>query len=279
MIGAELAKQCRRARGWVTLGVMAAVPALLTAVIGRTRPGIAERVGDWGSVVTATSGFTMPLIALGAMQLFLIPLAVSVFAGEAVAGEAAWGSLRYVLANPVSRSRVLLAKAAIAGGFSAAAVATATVSSLVTGVVAFGWRPLSVLDLEHTTAFSYSVATFDAAGALGRVALSAAMILGAMASTFAFALLLSTLTASPFSAVAGGVGLGLVSRALDNVPGLAALGPWLPMTDAGATLWTGLFSDPAALDGLARLALVQALYAALFLGAAWLRFTRADVLT
>ena len=41
-----------------------------------------------------------------------------------------------------------------------------------------------------------------------------------MASTFAFALLLSTLTDSPFSAVAGGVGLGLVSRALDNVPGL-----------------------------------------------------------
>ena len=104
------------------------------------------------------------------------------------------------------------------------------------------------------------------------------MVAAGLASTFAFALLLSTLTASPFGAVAGGVGLGLVSRALDNVAGLHALGPWLPLTDGGSTLWTGLFFSPVQLDGLLQQAVVQAAYTAVFLAAAWLRFTRSDVL-
>jgi ABC-2 type transport system permease protein len=220
----------------------------------------------------------MPLIALSAMQLFLLPLAVAVFAGEAVAGEAAWGSLRYVLARPVSRTRVLAAKVAVAAGFSLAAVAVACASAVISGVLAFGWRPLTVLDLQRSTAFSFAAATFDPVQALGRVGLGAGIVAAGLASTFAFALLVSTLTASPFGAVAAGVGFGLVSRALDNVAGLQALGPWLPVTDAGSALWVGLFAAPARLDGLGALAVVQAAYTAAFLAAAWLRFTRADVL-
>lgn len=277
MIAMEVVKQASRPRPWVTLGVMSAVPVVLVAVIGLTRPSIAERVGDWGSVVTDTSGFTVPLIALSAMQLFLLPLAVAVFAGESVAGEASWGSLRYLLARPVPRARVLAAKASVAAAFSAAAVVAATASSLVAGVVAFGWQPLTVLDLQHTTPFDVAAATFAPPVATGLVALAAAIVLAGLASTFAFALLLSTLTDSPFSAAAGGLGLGLVSRALDNVPGLHALGPWLPMTDGGSSLWTGLFFQPVDLAGLGHLAAVQAAYTVVFLAAAWGWFTRADV--
>ncbi|HEY4027851.1 MAG TPA: ABC transporter permease, partial [Candidatus Dormibacteraeota bacterium] len=160
MIAVELVKQTRRARPWVTLGVMAAVPVVLAAVIGLTRPSIPERVGDWGSVVTDSSGLTVPLIALSAMQLFLLPLGVAVFAGESVAGDASWGSLRYLLARPVSRSRVLASKASVAAAFSAGAVVAAAASSVAAGVVAFGWRPLTVLDLQHTTPFDVAAATF-----------------------------------------------------------------------------------------------------------------------
>jgi len=279
VIAVELARQGRRAKGWVTLGLVAAVSVLLAVVIGATRAAVPERVGDWGSVVTDSSGLTLPLIALSAMQLFLLPLAVAIFAGDAVAAEAAWGSLRYVLARPVSRSRVLAARVAVAAAFSLAAVVVAAAASLVAGVLAFGWRPLTVLDLQHTSAFAVAAATFEPADALGRLALAAALVAGTMGSTFAFALLLSTLTSRPFSAMAGGVGLGLVSRALDNVPGLHLLGPWLPVTDAGSTLWTGLFLDPVQVDGLAHVVLVQAACTTLLLAAAWLRFLRADVLS
>jgi ABC-2 type transport system permease protein len=130
VIGIELFKQLRRRSVWLTLGVLAATPALLTAVIGLTRPTLAERFGNWGSVVTDTSGLTMPLIALNAMLLFLIPLAVAIFAGESVAAEAGWGGLRYLLIRPVSRTRVLAAKAAGAAGFAATGVAVACASAL-----------------------------------------------------------------------------------------------------------------------------------------------------
>jgi ABC-2 type transport system permease protein len=279
VIAIELTKQVRRPRGLVTLAVMAALASLLTLVIGVSRATIAERIGDWGSVVSDTSGLTMPLIALSAMLLFLLPLVVAIFAGESVAGEAAWGSLRYVLAHPVARWRVLGAKAVLAAAFSVAAVVIVVLVSLVTGVVAFGWHPLTVVDLQHTSPFVVASATFSPLTALARVALATGFVLWTLTSTFAFALLLSTLTTRPFSAVAGGVGLSLFSRALDNVPGLHALSSWLPVTDSGTTLWTGFFTRPMQTAGIAHALEVQAGYTALFLAAALWRFARADVLS
>jgi ABC-2 type transport system permease protein len=278
VIGIELSKQLRRARGWTTLGVMAFIAVVLTTVIGTTRASTPERIGNWGSVVTNSSGFTLPLISLNAMLLFLLPLGVAIFAGEPVAAEASWGSLRYLLARPVARWRVLGAKAAVAAGFSAAAILVALTTSLITGIIAFGWHPLTVVDLQHTTPFHVVAATFSSLNALGRIALTTLLIFATLSSTFAVGLLLSTMTDSPFVAVAGAIGFGFASRALDNIPGLHALGSWLPMTDQDTTFWTGFFDQPLQLSGLGHLLAVQALYTGAFLVAAWLWFTRADVL-
>jgi ABC-2 type transport system permease protein len=279
VIALEFAKQRRRLRGRATFAVIAVIAAGLTLVIGLTRAALAERIGDWGSVVTNTTGLTLPLITLSAMLLFLFPLAVAIFAGEPVAGEASWGSLRYLLARPVARWRVLGAKALVAAGYCVAAVLIAVVVSGVTGVIAFGWRPLTVLDLQHTTPFIVASATLKPLSATGQLALATGYALCTLSSTFAFALLCSTLTTRPFSAVAGGVGLSLFSRALDNIPGLHALSPWLPVTDNGTTLWTGFFTHPVQTAGMAHVLEVQAAYTAVFLGAALLRFSRADVLS
>lgn len=279
MIAAELRKQALRPRAWVTLAAMAAIPAVLTLVVGATRPALAERVGDYGSVVTSTSGLTLPLIALSAMLLFMLPLAVAIFAGECVAGEAAWGSLRYLLARPVARWRVLGAKTAVAGLFATAAVLVVVVVALASGALAFGLHPLTVLDLQHTTPFVVASAKLAPLAAVGRIGLATAYVLAMLASTFAFALLLSTLTVRPFSAVAGAVGLGLVSRALDNVPGLHALSPWLPMTDQSSNLWTGFFTRPMQTGGVPHALLVQAIYTAVFAAGALVWFARKDVLS
>jgi len=279
VIAVELTKQLRRARGWVTLSTMAAIAIVLCVVIGVTQPTTAERIGDWGSVTTDTSGLTLPLIALNAMLLFLFPLGVAIFAGEPVAGEAAWGSLRYLLARPTPRWRVLLSKAAVAALFSVAAVIVAVVVALVAGVLAFGWHPLVVLDLQHTTPFHIASASFSAPEALARVGLATAFVLATLASTFGLSFMLSTVTDRPFSAVAGGVGLSLFSRALDNIPGLHALSPWLPATDSGTSLWTGFFTVPFQGAGVGHELLVQAVYTTAFLGAAFVWFIRSDILT
>lgn len=276
MIAVELTKQVRWPGAWQTLGVMAAIPALLTLVIGLSQPRIPERVGDWGSVVTSSSGLTMPLIALSAALLFVLPLAAAIFAGEAVAADAASGSLRYLLARPVSRSRVLGSRLAISAAFAFAAVVVMAVSALVTGALAFGWHPLTVVDLQHTTAFHLAATTLAPTEALGRILVAMVVVAGSLASVFAFTFLLSTITEMPFAAMAGGIGFGIMSRAIDNVPGMHALGPWLPVTDAGSTVWVGLFVEHVDLNAVAHLALVQASYAAVFLAVAWAHFRFAD---
>ena len=274
----ELTKQLRRPRGWVTLGLVGAVALVLAVVIGATRAGIPERIGDWGSVTTNASGFALPLITINAMVLFLLPLAVAVSAGECVAGDASWGSLRYLLARPVTRARVLGSKAAVAAGFSAANVAVAVIVALLAGVIVFGWRPLTVVDLQHSTPFHLAAASFGPARTLVLVIATTGFVLCSMASTFGFALFVSTLTDRSFSAVASGVGFGLVSRAIDNIPGLHALSPWLPMTDAGTSAWTGFFTQPARWGPIGHALVVQAVYTAVFLAAAWISFVRSDML-
>jgi ABC-2 type transport system permease protein len=278
VIAAELVKQARRARTWATLGAIAAIPAALTLTIGATRPALTERVGDYDSVVTESSGLTLAPIALSAMLLFVLPLAAAVFAGECVAGEAAWGSLRYLLCRPLARWRVLGAKAAVAALCSLTAVGLVGVVALASGALAFGVHPLSVLDLQHTTPFVVASTRLAPAAALARIGLSLAYVTAMLSSTFAFALLLSTLTARPFSAVAGAVGFGLVSRALDNVPGLHAISPWLPLTDESSNLWTGFLTSPMQTHGIAHALLVQALYTVAFAAAAVWSFARADAL-
>jgi ABC-2 type transport system permease protein len=279
LIGIELIKQLRRNGYWAVFGTLAAIAAVVTAIIASTSAATPERLGNYGSVIPNSSGFTMAAITLNALLLFLIPLAVAIFAGESVAGEASWGSLRYLSARPTSRNRVLASKVAVAGILSLAAVLIVSLAGLLSGVAAFGWHPLSVIDLQHASPFSSGVTTFSPFAALGRVVLATAIVAGVMLSTFSFAVLSSVLTDRPFAAVAGGVLLTFVSRALDNVPGLHALGPWLPITDKGSGLWTEVLFQPTDLAGLPHLALVQVVYAIAFLGAAGLYFNRKDILS
>ena len=56
-----------------------------------------------------------------------------------------------------------------AGGFALAVVLVATAASLAGGVLAFGWRPLTVLDLQHTSAFFVATTTLTPGAALARV--------------------------------------------------------------------------------------------------------------
>ena len=51
-----------------------------------------------------------PLAALGVVLPLLLPIAVAVLGGDAIAGESQTGTLRYLLVRPVGRTHLLLAK-------------------------------------------------------------------------------------------------------------------------------------------------------------------------
>lgn len=278
LLAVEAAKQYRRPRTAAVIAAATAVEIGVCALVA-TAGGGPERLGDWGSVLPGSTGFSLPLVALNAMTLLAFPVIASVYAGDSIAGEAGYGTLRYLAARPVARWRIFASKAVTSALLTVATIAVAFVAALVFGVSAYGWHPLTVVDLQHSNAFHLSGAAFAPGSALLRSSGVLGVVLVACASTFAFSLLLSTVTAQSFAAVAGGIGFAFVSRALDNVPGLQSLSPWLPVTDAGTTAWTGLLTQPVRAGPIQHLLVVQAVYSGVFVALAVLRFGRSDLLS
>lgn len=268
MIAVEMFKQLRRPRTWVTLLVVAALPVIITLAFkfggGPGRHGGGE--ADLFSVATR-SGINMPLAALTGMQGFLLVIVVALFAGETLSGEAAWGSLRYLLVRPVGRSRLLSAKLAVAALLSLVAVLTVPVFGLAAGVAAFGWHPVLTPELS----------VIAPGTAIARLAISTGYVAWSMACVIAFGLFLSTFTSSPFGAVFGAVGFAVVSEILDAIPAFGSIRYALPTHYWQA--WNGLFAAPVVSADMVRGALLQLPYAAVFLAAAYLNFNRKDVLS
>lgn len=279
MIAVELRKQVIRPRTLITVAALAAFGFVLAVALDLTGAGRPEPVGDVPLVlVPRSSGFTVPMIALSSTMKFFLPLAVAVFAGEAVAGEAAWGSLRQALAAGASRSRFLAAKGLVAALLSLVAVVLVPLAALVAGIADYGWHPLAVGDGAAGLAVG-SPAVFSQGAALERLGLATAFVAAGMASIFSFAFFLSTVTNQALVAVAGGVGLTIVSRVFnaDYLPGVAVLNAYAPNNDVD--LWVYLFLKSPQSAGIPAFLGLQAAYTVIFLGLAWWWFRRRDVLT
>lgn len=277
MIAVELAKQLPRPRTWLTFAALAAFTVVLTLSLVAAGAGRQEAVGDLPLLIRPDlSGFSVPVIALASTMKFFLPLAVSIFAGEAVSGEATWGSLRYTLARGIPRSRLLGSKAAVAAILSLTAVALVPLAGLLVGTVAFGWHPLPVVD-GSAPGFQQTAAMIDPAGALGRLCVATAYVAAGMTSIFAFAFFLSTVSGRPVVAVAGGVGLTVLSRVLnaDYLPGVAVLSPYMPNNDVDR--WMQLFLQPPQAGGMLSFLVLQAVYSIVFGGLAWWWFAHRDI--
>lgn len=280
MIRAEVAKQWRRPRTILTLTALALFTVVLTIALEATGAGGLERVGDVPLLIVPNrSGFSIPVIALASTMKFFLPLAVAIFAGESVAGEAGWGSLRYSLAGPISRSRYLASKLVVALLLSVVAVVLVPLAALAVGTIAFGWHTFTAIDGSTSSALHSTVITLSTGAALARLVAGTAYVAAGMTSIFAFAFLLSTVTTRPFAAVAGGVGLTIVSRVLngDYLPGVAAINQYMPNNDVD--LWQHLFQQPTQTAGMVHFLVLQVVYVVVFLTAAWWWFTRKDILT
>ncbi|NUS15120.1 MAG: ABC transporter permease subunit [Streptomyces sp.] len=209
----EARRQLRRRRTMVVFGLLAALPFILiiafaiggTPKEGRNGPTLIDTATASGGNFAATCLF----VSAG----FVLVVPVALFCGDTVASEAGWSSLRYLLAAPVPRARLLGVKFAVALGFSAAAMLLLPAVALAAGTVAYGWG-----DLELPTGGALA-----AGDALPRVAIALAYIFVSELVTAALAFWLSTRTDAPLGAVGGAVGLTIVGNVLDAV---TALGSW-----------------------------------------------------
>ncbi|HWI33713.1 MAG TPA: ABC transporter permease subunit [Lapillicoccus sp.] len=252
-----------RRRNQMGLLVLALVPIVL-AISVKVSSGNARGGPDFLDSVTS-NGLFVPLAALAVEMGIFLPLAISMLAGDAVAGEANLGTLRYLLTVPVSRTRLLVVKYASLCIGALWGVATVALAGAVIGVALFGTGPLTTL--------SGSQLEFPAA--LGRVLLVVLYLSACIAALGAVGLFISTLTEQPIAATIALMIFTILSWILDAVPQLEWLHPWLIVHEWLS--FADLLRDPPLWDNVLRGLGVDAAYAAVFWLLAWARFAGKDV--
>jgi ABC-2 type transport system permease protein len=262
-LGVEFTRQLKRRRTQVAFGLLIVLPIIIA---------FAFKVGggagtDAPQLVTlATSGgFNFALFTEFAAVGFLLVVVVALFCGDTVASEAGWSSLRYLLAQPVPRSRLLRQKLIVAGSLCVAANALLPLWAFVVGGVFFDWSP----------ARSPAGGSFGTGASSWRLLIIVAYICGQMLVVAALAFLLSVSVDNPLGAVGGAVLLVVVSSILDEITALDPYRHYLPTHFQYA--WVDTLSSPIRWDDMIRGTGLALVYASVFLGYAWLRFDRKDI--
>jgi ABC-2 type transport system permease protein len=245
------------------LVLLAAIPIFIGIAVKLSTP----RPGEGPPFISELTGNGL-FLAFTALSICLpvfLPLAVAVVTGDAVAGEAGTGTLRYLLTVPISRTRLLAVKSVGVLTYVAAAVLLITVVGLATGAALFGTHGVTLVSGD----------TVSIGNGLARSAAVALYVFIDLVGLAAIGLFFSTLTEVPVGAMAATVVVAIIFAVLDSVPQLGSV--------RGALLthhWLGftelLRSSPDAL-ALLRWSLLPLAYAAVFGSAAWARITTADV--
>jgi ABC-2 type transport system permease protein len=265
----ELRLVFRRRRNQLLLAVAAVFPLVIGIALRLAAPhpqgGNANGPASSFFNSVAGNGVFLTFIALSSLLLLILPVVVAVVAGDSVAGEAGHGTLRYLLTVPAGRTRLLVTKFGAIVTFGLAATFVVSAVALVVGAALFPVGPVTLL----------SGTTVPLADGLLRVLFVTLYVTAAMAALGALGLVISTLTEHAIGAIAALLIIVVASEVVDNVPQLAAAGPYLP------THWwlsfDSILRTPVDTTTLLKGLLSFAVYALLATTFAWARFTTADV--
>lgn len=264
----EMVRQLRRRRTMAAFGILVVLPWILVGAFeisggpspDSQTPGLVEFASSGGLNFAGFSFFVS--------VSFLLVVMVALFCGDTVATEASWSSLRYLLAAPVPRARLLRQKLAVAVTYSTIAVTTFPLMSMIAGTAAFGWHPLRLPN--SGIELSYGAAMERLGIVLVYVLITEVFVAG-------LAFLLSVSTDSPLGAVGGAVGLVIVSTILDQV---TALGNWREILPTHWQLaWMDVLSPQITWGGMIEGAAVCVSYGVVLLALAFRRFLTKDIVS
>ena len=264
----EFIRQLRRRRTMVAFLILLVLPWILVGAFelggppqqGGGTPGLVD--------LATTGGLNFAAFSFFASAGFLLVVAVALFCGDTVSSEASWASLRYLLAAPVPRARLLRQKLAVALTYATVAVVSFPAMSLLAGTVAFGWHqlrlPATGVEMPYGTA-------------LARLGIVLAYVLITELVVAGLAFLLTVSTDSPLGAVGGAVGLVIVSNILDAV---TALGSWRGILPTHwQFVWLDAFSAQLSWSRMIEGAAVSVSYALVLVALAFRHFRTKDVVS
>lgn len=264
----ELRQVFGRRRNLILLGVVGLFPILIGVGLRLASHPHSGGGGNGGlAFVTQLTGngIFLSFIALSILLTLVMPVAVAVIAGDSIAGEAGYGTLRYLLAVPSGRTRLLAVKYASIVVFALAVTFEVAAVALIVGVILFPIGPVTLL----------SGTTVSLADGILRLVLVALYVSAGMAALGAIGLAFSTLTEHAIGAIAALAIFVVASEVADQVPQFAVIQPYLPTH--WWTMFDALLRVPIDGSTLLKGLLSFAVYLVLAGSLAWARLTSADV--
>ena len=265
MFRVELTKAMRRWRTLLLAAAFGGIPVVIAIAVNVSAPTAQGGDAPPFLIQIVRNGLFAPLTGLAVIQPFFLPLATGLFAGDAIAGEAQGGTLRYLLVRPVARSRFVLSKYTASMTLLGSLLLWVIVCGLAAGGLLFGFGLLPTL----------SGTTLSVPDALLRILAAALYMLLAISGVTAIGIFLSTLTDSAPGATVATIILAIASQILDNLQSLDAIHRYLPTH--GWLAFTDLFRFPVEWSAMRGGLEISAVYTVVFLAAALAVFRRRDV--
>jgi ABC-2 type transport system permease protein len=267
----ELYRQFRRKRTLFSYLFVTSLPLIVAIAVKFGSPGHnggPTRLGAGSAdlIGLATKGamnFTTTMFYFATP--FLLVAVVALFNGDTVASEASWSTLRYLLASPVPRTRLLIQKLKVSLTLSLGAMVLLPLVSWIIGGLTFGFAPLQ----------TPLGATFTNSVAFHRILIMTIYLAITLLFVAGLSFYLSCTTDIPLGAVGGAIGLVILSNILDAISGLGSLRNWLPTHFSFS--WFDTLNSTIDWTGMIRGGSYAIMWFGAFIALAVIRFGKKDI--
>lgn len=276
LLRAELYKIFKKPRTYISFGVIAAVTLVIQlamyangqSFVDFVLQGIQEQFDVSGKIL---NGYLITYIILN-LLLVHVPLLVALVAGDALAGEAASGTLRLMLTRPISRTRLVWTKFCANSIYALLLLIWLAIIGLGLSLLLFGAGDMIHLTGDRLIMLLRDDVLWRYFGAFGFAALS-------LITIGALALFLSALSSNAIGPIVSTMGVIILMTVMTNLelPIFLAIKPYLFTTHMVA--WKGFFLQPPPYAAMWQSALVLLAYIVALVGATIYIFNKKDIQT
>lgn len=274
LLKAELFKIFKKPRTYISFAVIAAVTLVIQlamyangqSFVDFILQGIQEQFDVGGNIL---NGYLITFIILN-LLLVHVPLLVALVAGDALAGEAASGTLRLMLTRPISRARLVWTKFLANSIYALLLLIWLAIIGLGLSLLLFGEGDMVHLTGERLILLLKDDILWRYFGAFGFAALS-------LITIGALSLFLSALSANAIGPIVSTMGVIILMTVITNLelPVFLAIKPYLFTTHMVA--WKGYFLNPPPYGAMWQSALVLLAYIVALLAATIIIFNKKDI--
>lgn len=274
LLKTELFKIFKRPRTYISFGTITAIClviqlAMLTdghTFVDFALQGVNEQFDIQGNIL---NGYLIGYIILQSL-LIHIPLLVALVAGDALAGEAALGTLRMMLSKPVSRTKIVWVKFLASFIYTVMLIIWLAIVALFLSLLLFGTGDMINLKSDAFVLLLHN-------DIMWRYAMAFLFAVLAMTTISSLSLLLSAFADNSIGPIMSTMGIVIVLTILSNLalPLFSLIKPYLFTSHMIG--WKGFFDDPVPWGAIGRSCAVLVAYTVLFLSITIIHFNKKDI--